>query len=99
MRPGGLFEAGSEGNYRANPLRARLGYFQLRFVQANRWNLVRKLLYRENFALSPKVTNYADDYTGSAVKVMDLTSNHGQKFHDASWFKQAFPIPRRLYLF
>jgi len=48
--------------------------------------------------LAEEVTNYADDYTGSAVKVMNLTSNDGQKFHQASWFTQAFPIPGRLCL-
>ena len=31
--------------------------------------------------LAEEVTNYADDYTGSASKVMNLTSNDGQKFH------------------
>ncbi len=31
--------------------------------------------------LAQGIANYADDYTGSAVKVMNLTSNNGQRVH------------------
>ncbi len=31
--------------------------------------------------LAQGVANYADNYTGSAVRVMNLTSNNGQNFH------------------